>query len=196
MIDTGRKHLGRAILAGDRLVLLSLGGCGALRTAGKPGEASVRSHQAAATRRLRATPQTCAPLRVLGGRPSDPGRRVSAGSRIREGSVAVDGHAGVGRVRPGRHLRTDAGRAGCRRALSGLSALRATPRGAQGPAVPDRPGQCGRGSAHLHGSRTRTVRGPASHADRARGQRTRATRGASPGGLRAHDRGQRVTRCR
>ena len=37
MIDPGRKYLGRAILAGDRLFLLSLDGCGALRIVGKPG---------------------------------------------------------------------------------------------------------------------------------------------------------------
>ena len=66
------EHRRRRILAAIGAALLSWRAAGAGPHRGKAGESSVRSHQAAAARRIRAAAQACAAMRVLGGRPGRP----------------------------------------------------------------------------------------------------------------------------
>ena len=113
----GPEAVRAGIAAGPILGVRSAAGWGHHPLAGKPGramvpqphrteaqESSVCSNHTAATRSLRPASEARPPLRLLGSRPRDPRPTRSARrSGIRERSVAVDGHAGVGIVRPGGH---------------------------------------------------------------------------------------------
>ena len=94
--------------------LLSWNGGHAHRRRLEPGEFSVSANHAPAARSVRAAAQARAAVRVLGGGSVHSRRRRSPERPgVREGSLAVDGDAGVGVVRPDRLHRP--GRRTCRR---------------------------------------------------------------------------------
>ena len=137
--------------------------------------------------------------------PSTLGPTITCRPGIREGSLAVDGDAGVGVVRsdgravPRRRRRpADADRRRChsarRQPVPGLRVLRTAGRRAARAALPQRAGQRRRRTAHLArcGVRPRCRAGCHAQPDRVGGRRSGAPRRAGTGSVRAHRRGDRA----
>ena len=151
-----------------RRVLLSWSGSRAFQHRVEPGEFSGSANHASAARSVRAAAQARPPMRVLGGGSVDPARRRSpVRPRIREGSLAVDGHARVGVVRSdggavprrradGRRRRRPAMPLGAGdRPVPGLRVLRAAACGAACAPLSHRAGERRRRAAHLARRRVR-----------------------------------------